>query len=107
MCSPEVPSNLNAPALLCNTRRTPVPAPRKDFVTMMTTGTGATAMENTEAGITESLEETNVIEGTVQSAGGQTARGIKRTMTEGVNRQDTAAGNTLYCSYSSFYDIKK
>ncbi len=101
-CSLEVPSNLNAPARLCNTSRTPVPAPRKDFVTMMTTGTGATALEDMEAGITESLVERNGTEGAVQSAGGQTAHGIKQTMTEGVCRQDTAAGNTLYCSYSWF-----
>lgn len=62
---------------------------------MMTTGTGATALEDMEAGITESLVERNGTEGAVQSAGGQTAHGIKQTMTEGVCRQDTAAENAI------------
>lgn len=62
---------------------------------MTTTGTGATAMEDMEADITVSLEERSGIEGAVQSAGGQTARGVKRTMIEGACHQDIAAENDI------------
>ncbi|XP_067225894.1 ribonuclease 3 isoform X2 [Chanodichthys erythropterus] len=58
---------------------------------MTTTGTGATATEDMEADITVSLEERNGTEGAVQSAGGQTALGVKRTTIEDACHQDTAA----------------
>lgn len=61
----------------------------------MSTGTVATAMEDTEADITESLEERNGTEGAVQSAEVQTAHGVKQTMTEDACHRDTAAENAI------------
>lgn len=72
---------------------------------MTITGTEATATEDMEVDITVSLEERSGTgtEGAVQSAGGQTAHGVKRTTIEGVCHQDTAAGNALHCSLLIFF----
>lgn len=63
-------------------------------------------MEDMEADITESLEETNGTEGAVQSAGGQTAHGIKQTMTEGAYRQDIAAENAIGIEMSKVHPLQ-
>lgn len=64
---------------------------------MTITGTEATATEDMEADITVSLEERSGTgtEDAVQSAGGQTAHGVKRTTIEGACHQDTAAENDI------------